>query len=819
MKKNISINISGIIFHIEEDVFDRLKQYLDSIYKYFSSFEDSKEITDDIESRIAEILLSKLSEGNQVITGEMIAELKKTMGTVADFQATLEQEDPEPQAESTQKETKEEQNASNEPKRLHRNDKNKVFGGVASGMADYFNVDPIWIRLIFLALFFNLVFAAVSGAIFLAYIVLWVVLPVNKESIDDKGIKKLYRNASDRVLGGVAGGIAAFFGVDVTVIRVLFIISIFAGGAGIILYLILWIITPEAKTITEKMQMQGEPVTLSNIESNVKKTLNMDKKEENVLIKVILFPFRLIALILNGISKLLGPLVKIIVDIFRIVFGLITMLVGLLLMFVFLVVFVALLGAGTATALPGFMTDFPLDLFMDAFTIPALVSVFLVLFIPALLLAFAGLVIMIQRKIGNSYMGWVFFGLWIIGLIGVAFFGPRTIKEFRSEGTHTEERIYAMEKQGSIPTLKLADEMMYINYEAVRLKLRGHEDTTFKLVINYESRGSSRSTARENAASVKYPVEYVAGDFYFSSELDFTDTPFRFQQAEATMYIPYGQVFRMDRELREILINTLHLKGYRASQMEGNDWVFEPNGLKCITCQDGYSDTFYEPSGIDLSFRQTDWDKLGGEERTFDFTGFSTVQIEDYLNVYIKKSEKYSVILKGDNLDDVFLRMSGNRLRANNKTDYNIFQKRNFKDSRMSILITMPEVKEVELSGASLGSLSGFDNDMEIILSGASEMKADLDLSEISLKVSGASKLILTGKGDYLDVNMSGASTLEAFDFSASKTNLTISGASSAKVVGKDELTIDAGGVSNVRYKDSPNVKTKSDRLSTVKGN
>ena len=92
MKKNISINISGIIFHIEEDGYETLRKYLDSINKYFSSFEDSSEIMADIESRIAEIFLSKLSEGKQVITAEDVSALITTMGSVSDFKAAEEQE-------------------------------------------------------------------------------------------------------------------------------------------------------------------------------------------------------------------------------------------------------------------------------------------------------------------------------------------------------------------------------------------------------------------------------------------------------------------------------------------------------------------------------------------------------------------------------------------------------------------------------------------------------------------------------------------------------------------------------------------------------
>src|SRR3954470_13186649 len=92
MKKNISINISGIIFHIEEDGYETLKKYLDSINKYFSSFEDSSEILADIESRIAEIFLSKLNEEKQVITYEDVSSLIATMGSVSDFRASEDQE-------------------------------------------------------------------------------------------------------------------------------------------------------------------------------------------------------------------------------------------------------------------------------------------------------------------------------------------------------------------------------------------------------------------------------------------------------------------------------------------------------------------------------------------------------------------------------------------------------------------------------------------------------------------------------------------------------------------------------------------------------
>ena len=68
---------------------------------------------------------------------------------------------------------------------------------------------------------------------------------------EDNEVKKLFRNPEDRVIAGVASGIGAYFGTEVTVIRLLFVLTFFFGGAGLLIYLIMWIITPEAKSITE----------------------------------------------------------------------------------------------------------------------------------------------------------------------------------------------------------------------------------------------------------------------------------------------------------------------------------------------------------------------------------------------------------------------------------------------------------------------------------------------------------------------------------------------------------------------------------------
>src|SRR6187455_620875 len=311
MKKNISINISGIIFHIEEDGYENLRKYLDSINKYFATFEDSSEILADIESRVAEIFLSKLNEGKQVITAEDVTALIATMGSVSDFKAAEDQEfsqTPPPAGAGssssqtgssyTDTATGKEQKSYRAPKQLMRDEKRKILGGVCSGMAIYFNVDPIWIRLLFALTAFA------YGITILVYIVMWIVVPGSSDLEEPDTVKKMFRDPEHKVIGGVSGGIAAYFGIDLVAVRLLFVVFTIFFGIGFIIYIVLWIALPEAKSLTDRMEMQGEPVTLSNIESNIKKNLNVDpNKEESTATKILLLPFRVIGILITVLRK------------------------------------------------------------------------------------------------------------------------------------------------------------------------------------------------------------------------------------------------------------------------------------------------------------------------------------------------------------------------------------------------------------------------------------------------------------------------------------------------------------------------------------
>ncbi len=163
MKKAIKINLSGIIFHIDEDAYEKLKKYLDDISRHFSNKAESEEILRDIEARIAELFQEKKKKEEEVISTPLVNEVIEIMGDPKDIVDPV--DDGATGAGSSRS------SFNGRSRRLYRDPENSVFGGVCGGLGAYFSVDPLIFRILFLIFFF------VGGASVLVYLILWIVLP------------------------------------------------------------------------------------------------------------------------------------------------------------------------------------------------------------------------------------------------------------------------------------------------------------------------------------------------------------------------------------------------------------------------------------------------------------------------------------------------------------------------------------------------------------------------------------------------------------------------------------------------------------------
>ena len=100
-----------------------------------------------------------------------------------------------------------------------------------------------------------------------------------EQSINYKRYRRMYRDPDNRVIGGVCSGLGAYWAFDPTILRVIFIVLAVFGGSGLIIYLILWIVLPEARTTVQKLEMRGEPVNVSNIGNFVKEEFEHVKNQ------------------------------------------------------------------------------------------------------------------------------------------------------------------------------------------------------------------------------------------------------------------------------------------------------------------------------------------------------------------------------------------------------------------------------------------------------------------------------------------------------------------------------------------------------------
>jgi len=264
MNKVVNINLNGIIICIDEVAYEQLKQYIDALHKHFSGTEGSAEIISDIETRIAELLQLKLTDNYTVILPKDVADVIAVMGNP--WQMEGEEEQQSSSQSSTQNNTQ--NNAG--PKKLKRDPHNKVISGVCGGLGNFLNIDPIIARAGFLISFF------VFGSGLLLYLILWIIMPEATPNelpqFSGTSSRKLFRNTDDKMIGGVCSGIGSYLGVSEVVMRVVFIISFFAFGTGLLAYFILWLIIPEAKTATEKLQMRGSQIDINNIEREIRNT-------------------------------------------------------------------------------------------------------------------------------------------------------------------------------------------------------------------------------------------------------------------------------------------------------------------------------------------------------------------------------------------------------------------------------------------------------------------------------------------------------------------------------------------------------------------
>lgn len=423
----------------------------------------------------------------------------------------------------------------------------------------------------------------------------------NFNSTTERGAKKLYRDKDGGMIGGVLSGLGYYFGIDKVWLRVILLIAIFFYGTGILAYIILWIVMPEAVTTSEKLEMKGEAVTISTIEKKVREEFDtVSEKFKNVDFDKVGNQVKSGA---DRVGSSFGDFILTILKIFAKFLGVILIMTGLtVLIGLFIGVFT--LGSTAVIDLPwqgfiesGNFTDYPIWTFG--------VLMFLAVGIPFFFLLLLGfkLVSPAIKTIGNIAK-YALLAIWLIA-VGLAIsLGVKQATEFAVEG-----RVVQKEKLNINPTDTLYIKFRNNDYYAknindhhdfiitedstdnkviysndVRITFLKTDEKTPYLQIDKQARGSSLSKAKKTAEKIKYGYKLVGNQLILDNYLltEFSNK-FRDQEVELYLYLPEGTLVKPDNSVQDYDNSD---DSFFNLHFSSDDYIYkvDKSQVKCLNC-------------------------------------------------------------------------------------------------------------------------------------------------------------------------------------------------------------------------------------------
>ncbi|WP_026715309.1 PspC domain-containing protein [Flavobacterium daejeonense] len=382
--------------------------------------------------------------------------------------------------------------------------------------------------------------------------------------------KKLYRDSDKGMIGGVAAGLSHYFGIDVVWIRIALVLLIFAGvGTGFIAYIILWIVTPEARTTSEKIAMTGEPVNISNIEKKVReefelvsdKIKNADYDKYGNQIK-------------KGANRVGNSLGNFILS----VLGIIAKFIGVLLIIGGLATLTILL-IGIFTLGTNSFIDFPWQSFVETgnFTeYPIWVFGLLMFFavgIPFFFLTLLGFKLLApnSKSIG-AIAKYTLLAIWIIAVALATSLGIKQASAFAMDGRVVQKDPLNIPLQDTlvikfkhndyfskdiydrtefkITTDSTNNNIIYSN--EVRFRIKKSNENYSYIQIEKEAKGESFAEARQNADRIRYDYKIIGNQLIFDNYL-LTDlkNKFRNQHVEISLFLTEGTIFKVEESAQD----------------------------------------------------------------------------------------------------------------------------------------------------------------------------------------------------------------------------------------------------------------------------
>lgn len=427
--------------------------------------------------------------------------------------------------------------------------------------------------------------------------------------------RKLYRDGDDKFLGGVAAGVGHYLGIDAIWLRLLLIALFFSAGFGFLIYIILWVLLPEATTTAEKLEMEGEHVTIDNIEKKIREEFSAIKETledgaNNVKKKVADGFQKNGKKATSGLQELIG----VIGIIFSVLFNMIGKFIGVIIIIfssiILVLLFLAIFSLGSFELL-GYGEDFiNLPNFMFDSLIPywvLAIALFVLIGFPFLILFVLGLRIISSniKKLGKT-VSLSLLGIWIIALLTLLFTGIELGTSSAYNGTKISASELVIKPTDTLHLEMINDDMLFFQETLRRSskrvfvsdnKLEKIYSTNIKVAVeksNSEassikirkvSEGRNKTKATENATGIDYKYEEAQNTLqlngFFLSHLTYR---FSDEVVYATIYIPENSTVFLDKTTQSFLYNIASIDSMYDTDMVGHYFKMTDKGLDCTDC-------------------------------------------------------------------------------------------------------------------------------------------------------------------------------------------------------------------------------------------
>lgn len=396
------------------------------------------------------------------------------------------------------------------------------------------------------------------------------------------GSKKLFRDTDNSYIGGVASGLGHYFGIDAIWLRLLWVLLAFgSGGTFIFIYILFWILVPEAVTTADKLNMTGEPVNISNIEKKIKD--GFDNVTQNVSDAVKSMDLPKQGSRIKSSSKTffdtLGEIIIFILKVFGKLIGLMLIAIGA---FSLIALVVALFSVGVADIIQVPGMDYLAA--TSAAQIPLWLMSLMMFFtiaIPFFFIFYLGLRILVRNlKSIGQIAKFSLLGLWLLCVIGMVILGLKqaseygnnaSVQQIQNLNTTANDTLYLSmaqndnynrqfkKQRSSLSAVYDEQDNKLLYMTDVHLTLKSTEDSIVSLQVNKSSRGNSYQNAKNRAENIHYNYKtsghYLELDNYLTTAFE---NQYRDQEVEITLYLPKGMVLHAKDGVSELYKKSYH---------------------------------------------------------------------------------------------------------------------------------------------------------------------------------------------------------------------------------------------------------------------